>query len=156
MARTVLFQKFRRTLHKAYCQNLQIRRVSQVSQYKRRKLLKMGALAVGSALSTTAFPFLKAAWSRSTPPKIVIIGGGLAGLNAAYQLKKIGLRATVYEAKSRVGGRIHSVIGVVGKDLVTDLGGLFLNSNHEDILALIEEFNLSLFNRVEATASTLR
>ncbi|MGK7949499.1 MAG: flavin monoamine oxidase family protein [Xenococcaceae cyanobacterium] len=104
-------------------------------------------LAGGSAVATTTFPWLKAAWSKSQP-NIAIIGGGLAGLNAAYQLKKAGLIATVYEAKSRVGGRVHSVTGVAGKDLVSDLGGLFINSDHEDILALVEEFNLSLFNRI--------
>ncbi|MGQ0594512.1 MAG: FAD-dependent oxidoreductase [Gammaproteobacteria bacterium] len=33
----------------------------------------------------------------------------MAGLNAAYQLKKAGISATVYEARRRVGGRILSV-----------------------------------------------
>ena len=152
MAHTILFQKFRRTLYKAYCQNLDSVRVAETnltSKYKRRKLLKMGTLAVGSAIATTALPLLKAGWSKSQP-KIAIVGGGIAGLNAAYQLKKAGLIATVYEAKPRVGGRIRSVEGVAGEGLVTDLGGLFINTNHEDILALVEEFNLSLFNRVEA------
>ena len=151
MARTILFQKFRRTLYKAHYQNLQS---AEVSQYKRRKFLKMGTLAVGSATATTTFPFLKSAWSKSQP-KIAIVGGGIAGLNAAYQLKKAGLIATVYEAKPRVGGRIRSVEGVAGKGLVTDLGGLFINTNHEDILALVEEFNLSLFNRAEAVENSL-
>ncbi|HEY9767247.1 MAG TPA: NAD(P)/FAD-dependent oxidoreductase [Coleofasciculaceae cyanobacterium] len=159
MTHTILFQKFRRTLHKAYGQDLDSMGVaesqaSKTAKYKRRKFLKMGTLAGGAAIATTAIPFAKAAQSRSTTPKIAIVGGGIAGLNAAYQLKKAGLEATVYEARSRVGGRIHSVTGVAGEELVTDLGGAFINTNHEDMLALVKEFNLSLFNRV-ATAEKL-
>jgi len=37
----------------------------------------------------------------------------------------------------------------VGKDLVTDLGAAFINQNHQDILTLVQEFNLTLFNRQE-------
>jgi monoamine oxidase len=153
MAHTILFQQLRRTLHKAYCQNLQNDRVNatiETSKYRRRKFLKMSTLAASAALSTTTFSRLKAARSNSTEPKIAIVGGGIAGLNAAYQLKKVGLIATVYEAKTRLGGRIHTVTGVAGSELASDLGGLFINSDHRDILGLVEEFNLSLFNRIEA------
>jgi monoamine oxidase len=38
--------------------------------------------------------------------KVAIIGAGIAGLNAAYQLKKAGIQATVYEGSHRLGGRI--------------------------------------------------
>jgi monoamine oxidase len=155
MAHTISFQKFRRILHKAHCQNLSQNlntvEASRTSQYKRRKFLKMTAIAGSTAIATTAIPLIRAAESRATPPKIAIVGGGIAGLNAAYQLNKAGLKATVYEAKSRVGGRIRSVTGVAGAELVTDLGGSFINSNHADMLALVKEFNLTLFNRAEAT-----
>ncbi len=33
--------------------------------------------------------------------KVAIIGAGIAGLNAAYQLKKAGIQATVYEGSHR-------------------------------------------------------
>ncbi len=160
MTHSILFQRFRRTLRQAYEQNLDDPKASEVSgasktaKYKRRKFLKMSTLAGSAAIATTAIPLIKAAQSRSTPPKIAIIGGGIAGLNAAYQLKKAGLEATVYEAKSRIGGRIYSMTGVAGKELVTDLGGAFINTSHEDMLALVKEFNLSLFNRVEAAENS--
>lgn len=41
-------------------------------------------------------------------PTIAIIGGGLAGLAAAAALSDQGLRADVYEARSRLGGRAAS------------------------------------------------
>src|SRR5262249_10068078 len=81
-------------------------------------------------------------------PRVAIVGAGLAGLNAAYQLKKAGISAAVYEARRRVGGRILSLTGAIGEGLTTDLGGSFINSDHTDMLQLVQEFGLTLFNRL--------
>lgn len=43
-------------------------------------------------------------------PKIAIIGAGLAGLASAYYLSKKGYDVEVFEARKRVGGRVHSVL----------------------------------------------
>ena len=40
--------------------------------------------------------------------KIAIIGAGTAGLTAAYELMKIGLRPVIFEASNRIGGRLRS------------------------------------------------
>jgi tryptophan 2-monooxygenase len=40
--------------------------------------------------------------------EIGIIGGGAAGLLAAYELLKMGLKPTVYEATNRIGGRLYT------------------------------------------------
>ncbi|NJL48145.1 MAG: FAD-dependent oxidoreductase [Leptolyngbyaceae cyanobacterium SM2_5_2] len=85
--------------------------------------------------------------ASSAAPRIAIVGAGIAGLNAAYQLQKVGLRATVYEAKPRVGGRIQSRQGLVLPGLINDLGAAFINSDHFDILTLVEELSLELFDR---------
>ncbi len=37
---------------------------------------------------------------------IAVVGAGIAGLTAAYYLKKFGYSVTVYEAANRVGGRM--------------------------------------------------
>ena len=39
--------------------------------------------------------------------KIIIVGGGCAGLSAAYQLHKAGVDFTLLEATERVGGRVR-------------------------------------------------
>src|SRR6202012_42774 len=41
--------------------------------------------------------------------RIVILGGGIAGLVSAYELGKAGYRCTVLEARDRVGGRNWSI-----------------------------------------------
>jgi monoamine oxidase len=116
------------------------------SPYSRRRFLKATVLATGSAIATATI----SNWSQAkseTKPKIAIIGGGIAGLNAAYRLKKAGLSATVYEARNRLGGRIFSATGTVGEGSIVDLGGSFINSEHEDTIALAKEFGLKLFER---------
>ncbi|MDX0679886.1 FAD-dependent oxidoreductase [Sinorhizobium medicae] len=40
--------------------------------------------------------------------KVVIIGAGMAGLSAAYELSKLGHTVTVLEATNRVGGRVRT------------------------------------------------
>src|SRR5258706_2945327 len=52
---------------------------------------------------------------------VLIIGAGLAGLVAAYELKKAGYRVQVLEYNDRVGGRCWTLRG---GDAYTELGGL--------------------------------
>ncbi|MFD2660822.1 FAD-dependent oxidoreductase, partial [Paenibacillus thailandensis] len=43
--------------------------------------------------------------------KIIILGGGIAGLTSAYELGQAGYDCTVLEARTRPGGRIWTVRG---------------------------------------------
>jgi monoamine oxidase len=83
---------------------------------------------------------------KKEAPHIVIVGAGIAGLNAAYVLRQSGYRATVYEASQRVGGRIHTAHGEIAPGLVTELGGEFIDTAHKDMLALARAFELPLIN----------
>src|SRR5512132_3375187 len=42
---------------------------------------------------------------------VVVLGAGIAGLVAAYELQKAGYRVTVLEARNRVGGRAWTIRG---------------------------------------------
>ena len=95
--------------------------------------------------------------SKKNQPKIVIIGAGMAGLNCAYQLKKAGYTAAVYEGSKRIGGRILTEKNLLAPDLYTELGGEFIDSDHQDMLQLCSEFGLSLLDtRTEAEAKFVR
>lgn len=64
----------------------------------------------------------------SIPPErygeeVAIVGGGIAGLVAAYELMKLGLRPVVYEA-SRLGGRLRSQEFEGAEGIVAELGGM--------------------------------
>ncbi|WP_404815875.1 flavin monoamine oxidase family protein [Streptomyces thermolineatus] len=56
--------------------------------------------------------------------EVAVIGGGLSGVVAAYELMKMGLRPVVYEA-DRIGGRLRTV-GFDGcdEDLTAEMGAM--------------------------------
>lgn len=73
--------------------------------------------------------------------KVVVIGGGIAGLTTAYRLYKGGMNVELYEARSRVGGRIFTAkinghIAELGSQNIRD-GGEAVNLN-----SLIDELGL--------------
>jgi monoamine oxidase len=74
---------------------------------------------------------------------VTIIGAGMAGLAAAYELHRAGWQVTLLEARNRVGGRVHTVRGF-SNGLVAEAGGEFIDSHHTRMQALAKEFNLSL------------
>lgn len=107
----------------------------------RRDFLRKAATGA-SVLSLSPATILSALAGK----KIVIIGAGLAGLTAAYTLKKAGIKSTVYEGSSRVGGRTYSVRNYFGDDLATDIGGEFVDEWHEDLLNMATEFGVETYD----------
>jgi monoamine oxidase len=74
---------------------------------------------------------------------VTIIGAGMAGLSAAYELHKAGWQTTVLEARGRVGGRVVSLRGF-SDGLVAEGGGEFIDAHHSRMIALAKEFDLPL------------
>jgi monoamine oxidase len=74
---------------------------------------------------------------------VIVIGAGLAGLSAAYDLHREGWQVTVLEARDRVGGRVHSLRSF-SNGLVAEGGGEFIDKHHTRMLAFAKEFNLPL------------
>jgi monoamine oxidase len=130
-----------RRLRHALCQAQAAHGPVSAPRLSRRRLLG-SALALGGLALTPSL-----ALGRIGNPRIAIIGAGIAGLNAAWQLRKEGLEATVYEARNRVGGRMLSRVGVVEPGIVSDIGGSLVNTDHTDLRALLKEFDLDLYDR---------
>jgi len=85
----------------------------------RRDLLNRIAAAGGASLVYDAMTGLGLLEAQTRAPfdlqgqvdgvRVVVIGAGLAGLTAAYELNKLGYRVQVLEARPRPGGRVHTV-----------------------------------------------
>lgn len=122
--------------------------IEQQKAISRRKFIIQTAqtaliVSAGSLLST-AHSCKKDAVSKNA--KIVIVGAGMAGLHAAYLLEKAGFSPIIYEASSRTGGRMYSATNIMANGLTTEIGGEFIDSNHQDMLNLAQIFGLSLID----------
>jgi len=89
-------------------------------------------------------------------PRVVIVGAGIAGLTCAYYLAEAGITAEVFEASTRLGGRVHSVRDEVGKGLITELGGEFIDASHRDVLRLVKLSALTLIDTATPQERHLR
>ena len=77
--------------------------------------------------------------------RVVIVGGGFAGLSAAYELKKRGITPLLLEAKERAGGR---GIGETVDGFSLDNGAFVFTTTYDTAFRICEELGLPL---VEST-----
>ena len=76
--------------------------------------------------------------------RVIVVGAGLAGLTAAFELVEAGFSVTVLEARDRVGGRVWTIREPFVNGQVADAGGEFIDSYHTDLLHYIRRFDLRL------------
>uniref|UniRef100_A0A158R569 SWIRM domain-containing protein n=1 Tax=Syphacia muris TaxID=451379 RepID=A0A158R569_9BILA len=87
---------------------------------------------------------LRSGITTSTVKSVIIIGGGIAGLAAARQLKYFGIESRVIEARGRIGGRIFTY-KKPNANFVADLGGMFIMGlNRNPIVDVLKQVNLTL------------
>lgn len=82
--------------------------------------------------------------------KIIIVGGGLAGLYAAHLLEQQSIPYVLFEAQSRLGGRILGVQNKLNTDHYFDLGPAWVFPHQKKIQRLIKQLGISLFNQYSA------
>lgn len=78
------------------------------------------------------------------------MGGGLAGLTCAYELKQAGQTATVYEASDRVGGRSWTLRGAFADNQLVERGGQLIDQGHTAIRQLAGRLGLQTDNLLQA------
>jgi monoamine oxidase len=142
--RTPLFRKVMRVMRDA-----------SVPYRSRRDFLRLA----GAAGAATAFGGLHAQDAEkkkedepkeeAKPPRkfdgpIAVVGGGIAGLTAAYRLMQGGAEVHLYEQLERFGGRMWTKRDFNDDGMFVELGGELVDTNHEDLIDLAKELNVDI------------
>ena len=159
MSRTPLFNEVARALRIArFCNDNRLStaeglervretEVKEVSgRQSRREWLNTVARAGAAGVAASVLsPHQRLFASRQRNPSIDvgIVGAGIAGLACADALADSGVRATVYEAATRVGGRCFSLRNFFPGQ-VAERGGEFIDTPHKTMLRYAHRFHLAL------------
>ena len=121
-----------------------MRNYTNLDTLSRRQLLRR----FGFAAAAAALPVPALAQSAKKL-RVVIVGGGLAGLCAAYELEQRGHEVTILEAEtSHVGGRARTHRFENGQ--YGELGAMRIPANHTLTRKYVNQFGLSLRNFVQS------
>jgi len=120
----------------------------------RRRFLKQLSVGAGAAGLGLFAPSAWAAPARSgsgtaaplappsAPKEVIVIGAGLAGLAAAWELDEVGHEVTVLEAKSRPGGRVQTLREPFADDLYAEAGGVAFSEAYSVAMGYIDALGL--------------
>lgn len=141
MSRTPLFAAVKKALARSFHEQGLV--IPQTSALTRRRLLRISAAAAGAAALSPVLDWGAHAKQKATPSSIAIVGGGVAGLTAAYRLQAAGAKPVVFEASNRWGGRMFTVYDFY-KGMFCELGGEFVDTNHEDLQKLASDVGVEM------------
>lgn len=157
MARTQTFQHFARLMttalvthtptdnpgHHSHTTSAPPITATTASPTRRVFLQRTGLIGVSLALGSWANHRSLALAAPSRPrPDVGIVGAGLAGLACADALAQHGVRAALYEASARAGGRVWSLRGVFPGQ-VAERGGELIDNLHKTMLGYAKRFGLA-------------
>jgi monoamine oxidase len=143
-----------------------LRRVAQAGGYRATYLTMQAMGLLGTAAVAESLALEPGALHGT---KVVVLGAGMAGLSAAYELCKSGYDCVVLEARDRVGGRNWTVrpgtrldmtdgsrqICDFDEGLYWNAGAARLPSHHQAILGYCRELDIALEVEVNTSRGAL-
>ena len=88
------------------------------------------------------------------PKRVIILGAGIAGLVAAFELRRQGHEPLILEARERVGGRVHTIRDFAPGQYA-EAGAMRIPRVHDLTLAYCDLFGLELRPFVMGNPKTL-
>ena len=101
---------------------------------------RRSALFGGGAAALVAGVAPRRTWA-ATEADVIVLGAGLAGLNAAMLLEEQGLKVIVLEARDRVGGRVHTLDKMPGRP---ESGGLQVGEYYARVIDVATRLKVPL------------
>lgn len=98
----------------------------------RRSFLALGGAAVLSAAAAPA------------PRRVIVVGAGLAGLSAAWELAQAGVEVTVLEGRETPGGRVRTLREPFADGLYAEGGATLIPDTHYLVRRYAERLGLTL------------
>lgn len=112
----------------------------------RREFLKLAFLTASAQLAPLrSWSFASQALPHAASPmKVLIVGAGLSGLVAGYELTEAGHDVTILESQLRPGGRVQTVREPFSDGLYAEAGAARIPDNHDLTLHYVKHFGLVL------------
>jgi len=104
----------------------------------RKKFLRTSVTATAGLL----LPFTLTASDRSQKKRVLVLGAGLAGLTAAWELMQAGHDVIVLEARNRSGGRVQTLRDGFTAGLTAEAGAMSFNDNYFNLLRYVKLFQV--------------
>ena len=123
-----------------------------MSEFSRRKFIKKSILLSLGASYIISCQDNDMLTSSETPDssgddsnnKIIIIGAGISGLVAGYELTLAGYNVTILEARDRIGGRVLTIRSPFSNNHYVEGGAARIKPSHNLTIAYANHFNLEL------------
>lgn len=113
----------------------------------RREFLRLAGLAAGGLGLSSGLSWAmprNVAQRPGRAKRVTILGAGLAGLAAGWELKNAGHDVTILEAQLHPGGRVHTVREGLSDDMYAEAGAGRIPNTHDVTLEWVHHFGLEL------------
>jgi len=113
----------------------------------RREFLKLAGAAAGGLCFSSALGWAMPQQSGQrggSSKRVVILGAGLAGLAAGWELKGAGHEVIILEAQLHPGGRVHTIREGLSDDLYAEAGAGRIPNTHSITREWVKHFGLEL------------
>lgn len=92
--------------------------------------------------SAAAGLLLPSAFYGAKRRRVLVLGAGLAGLSAAYELAVKGFEVTVLEGRNRAGGRVKTLREPFVDGQYVELGGELIGDGYKRVLGYVQKFDV--------------
>ncbi|HWB02624.1 MAG TPA: FAD-dependent oxidoreductase [Verrucomicrobiales bacterium] len=121
-----------------------VKALREAQGFSRREFIKTTAAAGAASLLPGCATTEGSKKGANITGPVAVVGGGIAGLTAAYRLMKAGVDVHLYEGSNRTGGRMYTKRGFNSEGMFCELGGELVDSNHTALIKLAKELHVDI------------